>query len=474
MSEKSSTTVSETAALARFASRLAWTDLPRRVRNQLRRLAVDAIGCCLYGASLPWTLKLRHQMLAQGGRPESTILGTRLRVPAPGAALVNATAGHGYEMDDIHRDAVIHGGSLVFPAALALAQAEGGINGREFLCAVAAGYEVGLRVGAAAGQGLLMAGFHPQGTSGVFASAAAAARILRLDSAQTRNVLGIAGSLGAGLMAAQEGAMVKRLHAGHASRAGVEAALLARSGFSGIENVIEATYGGFLSTHSPSPQIERLVSGLGKRFELLEVGIKPFATVTSIHTCLQGLNAIMVEHGLGYEDISRVGVGVSRATHVHCAWPYRGQSVTAAQMNLYFGLAVMAIFGDAGAPQFTEQRVNDPEILKFIACIEARIDDEIDAAGPSARHAARIEVKTRTGERFERFVKDRLGSPEKPLSEERIREKFRANAGAILSKIAVKELEKTIGDIETLGDVSIIADLCAGQDDEQKLSELPD
>jgi 2-methylcitrate dehydratase PrpD len=370
-------------------------------------------------------------------------------------------------MDDIHRDAIIHAGSLVFPAALALAQAEGGINGRQFLCAVAAGYEVGLRVGAAAGQGLLMAGFHPQGTSGVFASAAAATRILRLDPAQTRHALGIAGSLGAGLMAAQEGAMVKRLHAGHAARAGVEAALLARLGFSGIENVIEAPYGGFLSAHSPSPQMERLVSGLGKRFELLKVGIKPFATVTSIHTCLQGLKAIMVEHGLDRDDIAHVRVGVSRATQVHCAWPYRGQSVTAAQMNLYFGLAVMAISGDAGAPQFTEERVNDPEILRFIPRIEARIDGEIDAAGPSARHEARIQVETRSGERLERYVRDRLGSPECPLSEERTRDKFRANAGAILNQVAVNQLEKAIGAIDTVDDVSIVADLCMEQSEEQ-------
>ena len=261
--------------------------------------------------------------------------------------------------------------------------------------------------------------------------------------------------------------MVKRLHAGHAARAGVEAALLARSGFSGIENVIEAAYGGFLSAHSPSPQSERLLSGLGECFEILNVGIKPFATVTSIHTCLQGLAAIMSEHGLRSEDIARIRAGVSRATHVHCAWPYRGQSVAAAQMNLYFGLAVMAMDGDASAPQFTEERLNDPEILQFIARIEAHVDEEIDADGAAARHAARIEVEARSGDRFRRFVKDRLGSPEKPLSEARIREKFRSNAGAIMDAAGVNGLEALLGAIETLDDVSIIARRCTGQSDGQ-------
>jgi 2-methylcitrate dehydratase PrpD len=467
VSEKSTAEVSPTEALARFASTLAWSRLPPAVRDHLRLLAVDAIGCCLYGADLPWTLKLRQQVLAGGGRPQSSILGTGLKVPAPGAALVNATAGHGFEMDDIHRDAIIHGGSLVFPAALALAEAEGGVSGSEFLCAVAAGYEVGLRVGAAAGQGLLLAGFHPQGTSGAFASAAAAARTLRLDPAAARHALGIAGSLGAGLMAAQEGAMVKRLHAGHAARVGVEAALLARSGFSGIEDVIEAAFGGFLSTHSPLPQTERLLSGLGERFEILEVGIKPFATVTSIHTCLQGLAELMSEHGLRSGDIRRIRAGVSRATHVHCAWPYRGQSVTAAQMNLYFGLALMAVYGDAEAARFTDERLHDPRILDFIGRIEARIDDQIDAGGAAARHAARIEVKTRSGNRFEKFVKDRLGSPEKPLSDERVREKFRVNAGAVMNAAGVRRLEELLGEIDSLEDVSIIARRCSGRSDRQ-------
>lgn len=456
---------SPTGVLAGFASRLGWPDLPQAARVHLRLLALDAAGCCLQGSGLPWTALARRQVARQGGRPEATVLGTALKVPAPSAAWVNATAGHGFEMDDIHRDAVIHGGSLVFPAALALAEAQGGVTGKELLTAAAAGYEVGCRVGAAAGQGLLLAGFHPQGTSGVFAAGAAAARLLRLDEGATRHALGIAGSLGAGLMAAQEGAMVKRLHAGHAARAGVEAALLAQQGFTGIEDVIEADYGGFLATHSPAPRPERLLDGLGERFELLDVGFKPFATVTSIHTCLEGLEEIMREHGLTAADIARITAGVSTATFRHCAWPYRKRSLTAAQMNLYFGLAVMALDGDAGADQFTEGRLNDPAILDLIARIEARVDEAIDAAGPDARHAGRIAVETRGGDRVERFVDRRLGSPQKPLAEERIRAKFRANAKTVLSDAAVRELETLLARLEDLDDVGVIARRCAPDSD---------
>lgn len=452
---------SPTRTLACFAATLEFAELPKPVRGHLKRLALDAFGCMLKGARLPWTVRVRDRMAAQGGRPEATLLGGDTRVPAPAAALVNATAGHGFEMDDIHRDAVIHGGSLVFPAALALAESRGGVSGAEFLSAAAAGYEVGCRVGAAAGQGLLLAGFHPQGTSGAFAAAAAAARVLCLAPAEAQQALGIAGSLGAGLMAAQQGAMVKRLHAGHAARAGVEAALLAASGFTGIEDVIEAEFGGFLSAHSPSPRPERLLDGLGERYEILNVGIKPFATVTSIHTCLEGLRAVMAEHTLAPEDVARVRAGVSRATHVHCAWPYRAQSLTAAQMNLGYGLALMALFGGAGGAEFTEERVNDPAILKFVDQIEAYVDEEIDAAGPAMRHAARISVETRRGAHHERFVEHRLGGPEKPMPEADVRKKFRDNAAAILPAAAVKKLESLLDRLEELEDVTEIASHCA-------------
>ena len=157
-----------------------------------------------------------------------------------------------------------------------LAEADPALDGEALLTSIIAGYEVGTRVGNAATTALFLNGFHPQGTSGAFVAAATAGRMLRLDAVQMQHALGIAGSMGAGLMAAQEGAMVKRLHAGRAAQSGMYGALLAKRGFTGILDVIEAGYGGFLSSFARTPNPKRLTQGLGTEWEAGRVGFKMY------------------------------------------------------------------------------------------------------------------------------------------------------------------------------------------------------
>jgi 2-methylcitrate dehydratase PrpD len=255
------------------------------------------------------------------------------------------------------------------------------MSGRDVLTAIVAGYEVGTRVGNAATMALFLRGFHPQGTSGVFVAAATAGRILGLLAEHTQHALGIAGSIGAGLMAAQEGAMVKRLHAGRAAHAGVQAALLAQRGFT---DVLEAGYGGFLSSFSGRPDAVRLTAGLGSVWETTEVGFKLYPSVTSIYTALDALDAVMTESGLQADDIGQISVGCSHMTLVHTAWPYQPAGVTAAQMNLFYGLAVIALYRDASVRQYDERRLADPAILGFIKRISAFEDVGLEAMGASS------------------------------------------------------------------------------------------
>ena len=202
-----------------------------------------------------------------GGNPIARVIGTPLRTSVSQAVLIGATAGHGFEMDDIHAAAHLHCGSLALPTALAIADRQDGVDGRRLIAALAAGYEVGLRVGLAATGKLFMRGHHFQGACGPFVAAATAANLLGLSPDAARHALGIAGSLGAGLMAAQEGAMSKRLHSGRAAQAGMMGADLSARGFTGIPNVLEASYGGFLSTLSGEPELSapdaRTRHGLG-------------------------------------------------------------------------------------------------------------------------------------------------------------------------------------------------------------------
>mgnify|MGYP003693674353 CR=1 FL=1 len=157
-----------------------------------------------------------------------------------------------------------------------LVRRAGKVDGKRFLTAMVAGYEVGCRVGMTGGASQLRRGFHPSATSGTFAAGAAAAKMLQLDPVKTLHTLGIAGTQAAGLMAAQHSSMVKRMHPGRSAQAGVYGALLANKGFTGIEDILEASYGGFCSTFCDNPNLSHLTQDLGERFETLNVGCKPY------------------------------------------------------------------------------------------------------------------------------------------------------------------------------------------------------
>ncbi|MGH8811059.1 MAG: MmgE/PrpD family protein [Advenella sp.] len=448
-----------TMALAAFASSLTFDQIPAELVDDVKLHLLDGIGVALYGSQLPWTQHVAQIAMAEGCTPVATLLGDGRRTSALNAVLVNATAGHAFEMDDIHKNSVLHPNSLGVPVVLALAEGHPGIGGADVITALTAGTEIGVRVGNAATTALFLNGFHPQGTTGAFVSAAAAGRLLRLTPGQMQHTLGIAGSMGAGLMAAQEGAMVKRLHAGRAAQAGLQAALLAQQGFTGIENILEAGYGGFLSAFARTCKPERLLDGLGTDWEAGKVGYKMYPNVTSIHAALDAMKALMREHGVHASDIDRIEVGCGHMTYVHTAWRYEPKGVTAAQMNLFYGLAVMALRGSVSARDYAQARIADPEVMDFISRIHPFEDEIIESRGAEARHAARLQVKTKSGQLLSHDVWARRGSPENPVIPAEITEKFFANSSHLLNKTTAEELVRQVLMLESLDSLEGIISL---------------
>ncbi len=447
--------------LAEFASAIRYPDIPPEVVERMKTSVLDSLGCCLWGATLPWTQHVQAMVEAEGAMPVASVMGRGARTSVAGAVLVNATAGHAFELDDIHKESIVHAGSIAVPVVLALAEQRGSADGRTLLAAMTAGYEIGTRVGNAATMDLFFRGFHPQGTSGVFVAAASAAHMLALDAGQTLHALGIVGSQAGGLMAAQEGAMVKRLHCGRAAQSGVYAAQLAQRGFTGITDVLEAGYGGYLSTYSGKPNAARLTDGLGSVWEAGKVGYKPHACVTSIHAALDALAHLMKTHELTPDDIARVEVGLSPMTYTHCAWEYKAQGVTAAQMNLYYGLAVMVYDGMAFVAQYSEDRLAEPRVMDFIQRIEARVDPEIEAMGPPFRHAARMRLTLRDGRQVEHEILHRRGSPENPLSAADVEYKFRHVVASCLRPSDIDRVVSLVARLEQLDNVHELMALIA-------------
>jgi 2-methylcitrate dehydratase PrpD len=441
-----------TRDLARFAAGVRFADLPPPVVEHVKLSILDGLGVCLHGATLPWTRMVRDMVLEDGGKPLASVWGSGAKVGLAGAVLVNSTAGHAFEMDDIHKESILHPNSLSVPTALALAEADPTLTGQDIVAAIAIGAEIGIRVGNAATMALFLNGLHPQGNSGPFVAAVAAGHLLKLSPEQMQHAMGIAGSLGAGLMAAQEGAMVKRLHAGRAAQAGLQAALLAKKGFTGITDVVEAGYGGFLSAIARTPNPARLLDGLGRDWEVAKVGFKMYPNVTSIHAALDAMRAI----GVKADEIESIEVGCGHMNFVHTAWDYRPAGVTAAQMNMFYGIAVMALRGDVVASDYTEDRIADPEVLAFIRRITVFEDPELEAMGAAFRHAARVKVRTVDGRTIAREMLNRRGSPENAVTRADVERKFATNLAGILDRHESDRLESLALALDTLANADDI------------------
>src|SRR3981189_3267196 len=229
-----------TEAITGFVSALRYASLSDEVRHYARRHLFDTVGVMIAGAG--GEVATRAEAVLASVRPAG-------RVPVPGrarradlidAAFLGGTAAHGIELDDGFRQGSGHPGCAGGPAVLALGY-ERGITGAALIEALVAGYETEIAIGRACHPDLRQRGFHPAATVGVFGSALAAGKLRRLSVAQLANALGIAASSAAGLFAfVNGGADIKRLHAGHASREGLQAALLAEQGGEGTPGVAEA------------------------------------------------------------------------------------------------------------------------------------------------------------------------------------------------------------------------------------------
>ena len=260
-----------TKAIAEFVSAFRFEKTPSEVLARIKLLIIDSLGCAIYGAGLPWSRILRETLAAEDTTASAAVWGTGDRLSPPHAVLTNGALVQSFELDDVHRVGVLHVGAVTLPPIFAVLERDPSITGREFLAAAVAGYEIGPRVGICMGQEHIGQGWHSGATLGVFSAAAGAASALRLDAEQTVNALGIAGTQSSGLMAAQYGAMVKRMHAGRAAQSGYYGAILAKRGYTGIQNVFESDYGGFCSTFSRSHDrynLQALSDGLGERFRV--------------------------------------------------------------------------------------------------------------------------------------------------------------------------------------------------------------
>lgn len=437
-----------TRTLAQFAAELTYHDLPDDIVALAKRCILDSLGCGVYASTKPWTRSVADVVAGLGQAPKAAVWGTTLRADPTGAALVNGTSAQGFELDDCHDQSMSHYGAAVVPAVLAAAEGLSECDGKKMILATVVGYEAGSRIGNAVSPHVFQRGFHPCGLTGTFGAAAAIGKMLELDIDQFVNTLGLAGSQAAGLMASQFGAMAKRFHSGKAALNGILAATLARAGLTGVQDVLEAPYGGFCSTYANAYNLRFVTDGLGSEFEMRRNGFKKYSSLASSHTSVDALRAIQAKHSVAGADVERVLIETTKVVHLHCGWPYKPAETITAQMNLPYTAAVTLLEGTAFVDQYEDSRLRDPRVLDLARRVEVVVDSELDALGPDEMRAVRVTVFTKSGGRFTEKVLYRSGHHKNPIPDIELRAKFRDLAGRVLDTDAVAAIERVVAGLE--------------------------
>ena len=406
-----------TAQLAAFAAGLTFDAIPEPVVRKAEDLLVDWFGSAIAGkGSRPVASITRFAASMGPDRGAAEVLIDRTQSSAYFAAMANAAASHVAEQDDLHNGSVFHPATVVFPAALAMAQTLGS-SGQQLLTAAVAGYEVGIRVGEFLGRSHYKV-FHTTGTAGTLAAAAAAGNLLGLTASQMQHAFGSAGTQSAGLWEfLRTAADSKQLHTAHAAAAGLMSACLARDGFTGAAQILEGAQGmaaGMSSDADPA----RLTDGLGTRWATAETSFKYHASCRHTHPAADALLQVMQAHQLKPADLARV------VTHVHQgAIDVLGPVVnptTVHQSKFSMGtvLGLVARFGHAGLVEF-DQHFKDDDTTALCRRVEMVLDAEVDAAYPQ-RWIGKVTVTTTDGRVLQGRVDEPKGDPGNTLSREEI------------------------------------------------------
>ena len=410
--------------LASFASKLQAKDIPAEVMSRAEDLLVDWFGSAIAGkGSRPVEIITQFAQDMGGFTVDhagpSEILITRKSSSPFLAAMANAAASHVAEQDDVHNGSVFHPATVVFPPALACAQAIGA-SGEDLLVAAVAGYEVGIRVGEFLGRSHYKV-FHTTGTAGTIAAAAAVGRLLKLNPSQMLNAFGSAGTQSAGLWEfLRDAADSKQLHTAHAASTGLMSAYIAQAGFTGAQHILEGKQGlaaGMSSDADPS----KLVDQLGIRWTLAETSFKYHASCRHTHPTADALLQVMLAHQLKPSDIASVETLVHQGA-IDVLGPVTDPA-TVHQSKFSMGtvLALIAHYQFAGLQEF-DQHFHDEAICLFRDRVTMTLDPEVDSAYPQ-RWIGKVKVHLHNGQILEGRVDEPKGDPGNTLSRSEITDK---------------------------------------------------
>lgn len=447
--------------LAQFAQGFDLSAVPPEVIATARHCILDALGIGLAASTFEFARRSAAGVAALGDGGEHVAIGSRTRLPARDAALLNGLLIHGLDYDDTHTASVVHASASAVPVLLAEGMRQRA-SGARALAAYVLAVETAARLGQHAGGWWQKVGFHPTGVVGVFGATLAAGYLQRATPAVLAHAQGLALSLASGSMEfLEDGAWTKRLHPGWAASSGITAATLAAHGFEAPQRAYEGRFGlfaTFLGAHAP-PQDGDPLSTLGREWETGRVAIKPYPVCHYNHACGDAALLLRERHAIDVADISAVTVRVHpNQFPVVCeplAAKRRPQSEYDAKFSLPYFVAACLVRGRFSLEELEDASRTDPQILALCE----RIGCDVDPQTAFPQHfSGSVEIELRDGRRFAHSERVQRGAAERPLSPAQIVGKFMDNATRVLPAGQAERLCSAVLQLERAPD---LGELCA-------------
>lgn len=427
-----------------WAARSHDQSFPDEVIHHAKRAIIDWVAAVVPGGTMPPAQALTRALVNDREQGDAELIPGGQRVPMRTAALINGTAAHTAEVDDIFRDGVYHPGAPTIAAALAAAQSLGH-DGDDLIRAVIVGFEVGTRV-AATIQPAHYRFWHTTGTVGTLGAAAAVATILRLTPGQFAHAVANATTMAAGLQQAfRSDAMSKPLHAGHAADAGTMAALVAADGFTGVPDILDGE-AGFGAAMSDSPSWSSVFDDLGSRYNITAMTFKNHACCGHTFAAIDGALELRANPDLDATRVERVEVA-TYGTALKVAGNPAPTTQFEAQFSIPYCIAAALEMGSVRLAAFEPSRLASPSIRALVDRVELSVDPELDANFPTQR-GARVRITMEDGMVHESVRPTRKGDPDLPLTDEELNDKYTELVSAALGPARTSALAASLWSLE--------------------------
>ncbi len=447
-------------ALAEFVADTRCDDIPAHVIENQKKSVLDAIGITLGASTLGDGCREMiaiAEALAAGGRGEATVMGFGKKLPAVWAAFANAAMAHGLDFGDTHDRSTMHPNSSSFPAALAIAEQMGNVDGKTLLTALVLGSEVCIRMAMAADINDVSFGFYPPTIFSSYGAVAAVAKLMGLSAGQIVSAFSfnLCQSTCSSELMNNKQTVVRSIREAFTARNAIVSCCMAKKDLRGFEQPLEGKYAFYHAFLRDQYTPERVTDGLGKRWEAAELTYKVWPCCFGNHSPITATLQLLREHSLTAADIRSVEVEVGPPNIILCeplAEKQRPENAINGKFSIPFNVASVIVRGNVTIDSYSDEMLHDPEIRAMAAKVGYRYHEEWQR-GTETR--AVVHMETSRGS-FTKTVESPFGTPANPMDDAAFESKFYSCASKSAcpkTRAQLDDIMRTVRRLETLSDI---------------------